>query len=323
MIVDCHMHSWRYPDHFVRDVFMASQPPKLAETWSDEQWKAAFDNPVENYLKEMEGVIDKAVIWGGDYSKSMGINIPNEYIADIVKRYPDKFVGGGNVNVLEEGAAKEVERCKKELGLIGIGELGPAYQFFYPHDEKCFPAWEKCQELDMPVCIHDGMSRPRPARLIFSDARYIDEVAVTFPRLKIIIAHLGFHRYEDYINLLYKHENVYADISMIGGIAGLDRRAVSRRFPVVDFGYYYNFLQPLTYYFTQTWGFVDKLLFGTDWTACSPQRLLEILRNLPQMARKLNMPEIPEQAIHNIIYENWKKVFPSLAMESEEAKKET
>jgi predicted TIM-barrel fold metal-dependent hydrolase len=65
----------------------------------------------------------------------------------------------------------------------------------------------------------------------------------------------------------------------------------------------------LLYYFSQPFGDPDKLLFGSDWSLGSPLRNIEVINGTNEMLRKLNLPEIPEQHLHNILHENWKKIF--------------
>ena len=54
----------------------------------------------------------------------------------------------------------------------------------------------------------------------------VDDVAIQFPSLKIVICHLGYYRYEETCYLVAKHPNVYADISWLCGIAGLEKPTV-------------------------------------------------------------------------------------------------
>jgi hypothetical protein len=52
MILDCHMHSWRYPQHFRRDVMLANQPARR-RGWSEAQFTDMWDLPIEAYLQEV------------------------------------------------------------------------------------------------------------------------------------------------------------------------------------------------------------------------------------------------------------------------------
>jgi len=61
MIVDCHMHSWLYPDHFNRKLMLQNLPERRRHE-SEEWYKKVWDAPVENYLKEAEEAgVDKAI----------------------------------------------------------------------------------------------------------------------------------------------------------------------------------------------------------------------------------------------------------------------
>ena len=138
MIVDCHMHAWRYPEHFNKEVMLLNQPARRRR-WPDEHFQAMWDMPVENYLKEAEGAVDKSILLALRSWDTFGVDIPNDYCADLVKQYPDRLEFCCCVVPTEEGAVQEVERCVKELGAVGLGELGPAYGGYYANDEKCYP----------------------------------------------------------------------------------------------------------------------------------------------------------------------------------------
>ena len=61
MIVDTHMHVWRYPEHFDKAAMLSNQPERR-RGWSDQKFKAMWDNPVERYFEEFAGIVDKAII---------------------------------------------------------------------------------------------------------------------------------------------------------------------------------------------------------------------------------------------------------------------
>lgn len=307
MIVDCHMHSFRFPDHFKMDVFRETLHPHQ-RTWSVERLKQIWDNPIEHYIAEMEGVIDKAIIIANAFGELTGIEIPNDYVAELVSKYPGKFAGICSVNPHREGAVEELERCVKELGMVGL-KLSPPEQGFYANDEKtAFPIYEKAQELDIPITFHIGYIEFTKARLIFANVLQLDEVAINFPKLKIVIAHMGYYNYQDAVALMAKHENIYSDISWLAGLAGLDRRAIPWHLPVVEYPYF-HLLFPLLYYFTATRGTSDKLLFGTDWPGSSPRRAVDSIEKLNPMLKEYGLPQIPRVAIHNILHRNWRQVF--------------
>ncbi len=89
----------------------------------------------------------------------------NDHIAEIVQRYPKRFIGLGTVPMQEpELAITELERCKN-IGLAGI-EIGSHVNDWNLNDPNLFPIFEACQDLDMAVFVHpwDMMSKEKMER---------------------------------------------------------------------------------------------------------------------------------------------------------------
>ncbi|MCS6934929.1 MAG: amidohydrolase [Chitinophagales bacterium] len=77
----------------------------------------------------------------------------NDHIADVVKRYPRRFIGLGTVPMHHaELAVKELERCSK-LGLAGI-EIGTNVNDNNLNEPQFFPIYEAAQDLDMAIFVH-------------------------------------------------------------------------------------------------------------------------------------------------------------------------
>ena len=120
VLVDCHMHTWTYPDHLVKEVIRKLVPPKrrdMPEDW----FKKVWDAPIERYLAEAEGVVDKAILQGIRFPKN-GFDVPNVFLAQTAREHPDKLAWCCCINPTDEGAVEELERCVKELGAVGVGE---------------------------------------------------------------------------------------------------------------------------------------------------------------------------------------------------------
>jgi len=298
MLVDTHMHIWKYPDHFnaERIAHTAATGPGVGTC------------TLEEYLAEAEGIVDKAIINGVAAWNTLGIHTSNDFLAEEVKKYPGKFAWMCVVIPTEKGAVEEVERCVTELGAVGLGEMASGYGEYRINDKRCYPVYEKAVELGVPLCIHGGYIYQGNVRLSNCNILDIDDIAIDFPELKIVINHMGWPKYEDACFLLQKHKNVFADVSCLARLSGLDRIVPGR--PVVDFPYF-HFLFPLLYYFSQTAGNwdPDKILWGTDWRATHVRESFEMMENLNDMLKKCNLPEIPQLSIDKILYENWKKVF--------------
>ena len=77
----------------------------------------------------------------------------NDHIADIVQKYPKRFIGLGTIPLqAPELAIKELERCKK-IGLLGI-QIGSHVNEWNLNDENLFPVFQACEELGMSVFVH-------------------------------------------------------------------------------------------------------------------------------------------------------------------------
>jgi predicted TIM-barrel fold metal-dependent hydrolase len=311
MIIDTHMHVWRYPEHFDKQAMLANQPERR-RSWSDEKFKAMWDNPVERYFEESKGVVDKAILLTLYSPGTFGITVPNEYMAGLKKKYPDKLEWACNLNPALPEAVGQLETCVKEMGAVAVGEISPAYQGFYFNDPKIYPFFEKAQELQIPIIVHAGPAQSKNLRLKYGDVLRVDDVAIDFPELKLVICHMGYYKYDDAIHLAQKHDNVFLDCSWLSQLAGLDRVSTPKYLPVV-LNPTFNLLYPLMRYWAETWGGTDKLLWGSDWTGGHPKTSLETILNLNQYLKQYGFPEVPQKVLDNIIYENWKKVYPRMA----------
>jgi predicted TIM-barrel fold metal-dependent hydrolase len=177
----------------------------------------------EDMAKDFINAGVKGIIVGWDAETNTGEpGMSNDYVASMVKRFPDAFIGAfGCVDPWKgERAVAEAERCVKELGLLGMKFQGAA-QAFYPNDRRFYPIWEKCTELGCPVQIHTGTTglgaglpggmgiklkwtRPIP---------YIDDVAADFPELKIICLHPSWPWQEETIAMAIHKSNIFMDLS--------------------------------------------------------------------------------------------------------------
>jgi len=80
--------------------------------------------------------------------------ILNEHIADIVQKYPKRFVGLGTVPLQHpDYAISELERCVDELGLVGV-EIGTHVNHWNLNAQELFPFFQRAEELEASVFVH-------------------------------------------------------------------------------------------------------------------------------------------------------------------------
>lgn len=268
MIVDIHTHTPQYKDTIPEEeiVFDTVARPDRA-----------VKRPVnwDEYMDAMAPV-DKAVVFGIAREK----HNPNDATAEFVRAYPEKLIGFLSVNPREPDCLEEIERSVEDLGLKGV-KLGPNYQNFDPLGSDAFRIYKRAEELGLPIMFHTGTSPVRTADLDFAHPRHFDRMAIAFPNLRIVMAHMAHPWQISTVAVIRKHPHVYADISAL-------------------------FYRPWSFYncmlLAQEWGVLHKLLFGTDYLVSTPQENIDALRNPNHIVEGTNLPRISESAMEEIIH---------------------
>jgi predicted TIM-barrel fold metal-dependent hydrolase len=140
-------------------------------------------------------------------------------------------------------------RCK------GI-KLYPSYNHFHLNEACMYPLYAAAQDLGMPVLVHTGTSVFKNTRLKYANPVDVDDVAVDFPDMTILMAHGGrMAWYDEAMTMARLHRNVYIELS------GLAVKKLLRIFPDME-------------------RFSHKFVFGTDWPQVNPARNIAVLREL-------------------------------------------
>lgn len=170
--------------------------------------------PSEYTRYEQRGTVDIAGVTGVEGPPS--IEKGNDYIAALVARRPDYFIGMAAVNPKFRGvraAVQELERAITELPLSGL-KLYPMYDHWAVNDrDLAFPIFAKAAELDIPVMIHLSTTPVADTVLLYGWPVLLDDVARAFPELRLLICHTGAPWVDEALLLLSRHPNVYVDIS--------------------------------------------------------------------------------------------------------------
>ncbi|MFQ5852046.1 MAG: amidohydrolase family protein [Candidatus Binatia bacterium] len=254
---------------------------QMARYFGRERRPVSIDEMADQYRKRKM----MAVIMNTTDETITGLTpVPNDHVAEGVRKHPDVFLGFGVIDPWQgKVALKEIRRCKEELGLHGIGELNPARQHFYPNDPRFYPLWEEAQRLALPILFHSGMAAAGAgtpggmgSKLKYTQPIYLDDVAADFPELKIISAHPSWPWQEESLAIARHKSNFYIDLS---GWA-------PKYFPAELVHHVNSLLQ-------------SKALFGSDWPAISVERWMEEFE-------QLNLkPEVRQK----VLLDNAKKLF--------------
>jgi len=213
MIVDIHTHLFPEKIRKNREKYFSDEPA-FQELYQSPKSRMIG---AEELLAEMDaGRVDKSVVFGFPWKTEGLFKLHNDYIIEVVSRYPDRFIGLGCFDPLTNGAAQETQRCLEAGGLSGIGELA-----FYQSgiDNSALtglePVMDFCRNRDLPVLIHtnEPIGHQYPGKTPNTLAQ-IYQLVDTFPRNQIILAHWGGGLF--FFNLLKKEvkqrlNHVYLD----------------------------------------------------------------------------------------------------------------
>ena len=296
MIVDVHSHIMWYPEHVGEQWAQEALASKLVKLkYSGGLAHAAsldlhsYDAHPEDHWKAAQHA-DKTVVFGLQ-AKAAGAWVPNELIAEYAAAHPDRIIGWASVDPNEPDAIDQLDHAVNTLKLTGL-KLGPAYQHFDPTDRKHWPFFGKVQQLGIPIIWHQGTTFPSRAKLRWATPLLLEDIAMDFPDIRMIVAHLGHPWEEDLIALIRKAPNMYADIS-----------AVHYR----PWRYWQAMVTAMEY------GVTHKLLLASDFPSATIDNVIAGLRNVNAIVEGTKFPTIPTEIQERIIHENWREGFPELA----------
>jgi predicted TIM-barrel fold metal-dependent hydrolase len=192
-----------------------NRPVERVQRRLPEFWDASGDMIV----KDMDAAgIRKSVLLAIDWGLArhlgeleLSVEEMNKTYADAVKKHPQRLIAFAGIDPRRDNATELSERFIKEWGMKGI-KLHTAAGF-YPNDRVCYPIYEKALEYGVPVLLHTGEVL-KPLYFKYCQPIYVQEVAMDFPDLPIILAHTGGCWYPEAVAICNNSTNVYLDLSV-------------------------------------------------------------------------------------------------------------
>ena len=270
MIIDCHTHvgeAAHLSRQFVADARTAAGDPNLQFAVNlDEHWSAMT-------------VTDRAIVLGFR-AHHVGYVVPNEYVAEYVKRHPDKLLGFCSIDPNDDDAVEQLDHSILRLGLRGL-KLGPIYQNIHPSDSRTKRLFHRAEQLNIPVLIHQGTTFCSNVSLEVANPILLQPIALDFPKLRLVIAHMGQPWIGETIALIRKHANLFADISAL---------------------YYrpWQFYNALV--MAQEYKVMHKLLLGSDYPVTTPAATIESLREVNDVTKGTGLPNVSRDEIEALIH---------------------
>jgi len=207
---------------------------------------------LEELLEQMRGNgVDRGLLLSPPMAG--GAPLPNSEVLRLCERSRDALLPVFTVEP-EKGAVKDALRlAKARRGFVKGFKIWLGYRRVFAGDEVFAPLYDYAEEHGLPVLFHTGDTASSTGSLVHAHPLTLDEVANEREGLKMVVCHLGNPWVADTAELLYKHPNVYADISgLVVGGAGYTKeysRTLARR------------ISEAVFYV----GGAGKFVFGTDY----------------------------------------------------------
>jgi predicted TIM-barrel fold metal-dependent hydrolase len=270
MIFDCHMHLSEYPDDRLR--------------------RYAKLNGLSYTLEELLASMDDHDVRGGLLLSPLledGSAVPNTHILDLCRRSGGRLVPVLTVEPNVDWVRQCVRLFSDNRGLVRAFKVRLGYRRVKPVDPVFSEVYDVAEQHGLPVLFHTGDTATERGSLEYAHPLLLDELAVSRPRLKIVVCHFGNPWIMDAAEVAYKNPNVYVDVSGLftGGGAYRHKYLEWLSARVSDAIYYM--------------GGAHRVLFGSDYP-------VESLGDAVRFTRSLKVDPVD---LERILWSNPKEVF--------------
>ena len=269
---DCHVNIWN--DEHVLPLYHQ----QLGRVRHGEMAPKA---DADTLYREMANV-DKAIVFALRYGDSIGVESTNETTAAAVAKYPDKFVGFAYCDPRRPSYMDELVHAVEDLKLKGV-KFGPIYNGVALTDPRLVPVYEYLQRNNIPLTMHMGTTFARNAPIDMGRPIHVEPIALKYPDLVMVMAHMGQPWHEDAIVVSRKQPNVFCEISAL-------------------------FYRPWQYYniliTAQEYGITDKIFFGTDFPFARVDESVDGLVGINRQLDGTALPRISAETIARILRSN-------------------
>lgn len=254
---------------------------------------------VKELLESMDHAkIDKSLVFAGDLN-----DCPNDYLLEEIAPHRDRLLGVAAVHPLKWKKQSELQDDARRItdwygeGKIIAAKFYTGYDHYFINDDRFshpYPPVEDYlldfSEARIPCIFHMGdcLNSVKRAKLKYAHPLLVDDVAVDFPEMNFIIAHMAYPWHRDAAEVCYKNANVYSDISGF----------VYNEFSSGDRSKFKKVLDE----FTDIAG-SDKLLFGSDAPISNQTSYVEALQWCADHTINKKQSEIysPQAMTHNTL----------------------
>jgi predicted TIM-barrel fold metal-dependent hydrolase len=256
--IDVHTHAWK-------SALQVDDAPTESQEAMGRYFRYQPQHATVPEMAEMYRKLKMAfVVFTVDNSREK-TKITNEEIAELAHKNSDVAIPFASIDPARgAGGVREARRLIKDFGVRGF-KFHPSVQNFFPNDRAAYPLYEVIAEAKLPALFHTGQTGVGAGqrggggiRLKYSHPMHLDDVAVDFPDMPIILAHPSFPWQEEALSVATHKPQVYIDLS----------------------GWSPKYFPPILVQYANTL-LKDKILFGSDYPLLTPERWVEEFDKLP------------------------------------------
>lgn len=241
---------------------------------------AAMGMEIDAWLKQMDEynvskiIVPSMKMWS-HMRHQISVDVSVEEVAEICEAAPGRVYGAFGVDPWSKmDGVRALEAAVRDHGFVAA-HIHPHGWATPVNAADWYPFYAKCVELDIPVIMQIGHSAEFMPNAMGRPI-LVDDVALYFPELKLICAHMGWPWVEELIALAAKHPNVY-----------IGTTAHAPKYWDPKFFQFANSRAP------------HKVLFGSDWPVLSYDRV----------ARELAAKGFKDASLTKMLRENAYEVF--------------
>ena len=254
--IDVHVHAWA-PGAAHDDPMLV----QAAKYFGDVKAPETLDD-MANYYRERRMA---CVVFTVDGKNQTRAHVTNDEVLEFAARNDDIVIPFVSVDPTRGAAGvREAERLI-ETGQVRGFKLHPQTQAFFANDPAIYPFYEVIEAAKLPIIVHSGHSGMGTGmrggggiRLKYGNPMLLDDVAVDFPDMPIIIAHPSFPWQDEALSVCLHKPQVYIDLS----------------------GWSPKYFPPNLVQYANT-QLKHKVLFGSDYPVLTPDRWMRDFAALP------------------------------------------
>jgi len=250
--IDIHVHaevSCRQPPDPIMEEFQAA----ATAYFKTESKRPTIQETIDLYRERNIAFVMFTV----DMEAGTGIKrISNEEVAEFAQKNSDIMIPFASIDPHKSKfGAIEARRMIEDYGVKGF-KFHPPIQNFHPYDRMAWPIYEVIAEYNLPAIFHTGhsgmgtgMKGGGGIRLKWGQPMLLDDVAVDFPDMNIILAHPSWPWTDEALSMALHKDNVFIDLS----------------------GWSPKYFPPQIMRYANT-QLAHKMLFGSDFPLITPDR---------------------------------------------------